>query len=67
VNLARIKRWDWGVLGAFVVTIVGVSLPWWKSKIGDLLGGLGDAVGGLGDLGGALGGHPVGQRSWLGY
>jgi hypothetical protein len=51
VNLGRMKKWDWGVIGAFVVTIVGVSIPWWKAKIaqslGDALGGLGDALGGL--------------------
>jgi len=53
INLGRMKKWDWGVLIAFVVTIVGVSIPWWKAKIGDLLGGLGDALGELGGLAGA--------------
>jgi len=45
INLARMKKWDWGVVAAFVVTIVGVSIPWWKLKTGDLLGGLGGALG----------------------
>jgi hypothetical protein len=47
----RLKTWDWGVIIAFVVTIVGVSIPWWKAKIGEALGGV------LGDLGDALGGN----------
>jgi hypothetical protein len=52
VNLGRMKKWDWGVIAAFVVTIVGVSIPWWKLKIGDLFGGLEDALGDLGGLAG---------------
>ena len=40
VNIGRMKKWDWGVLAAFVVAIVGVSIPWWKTKFDDLLGGL---------------------------
>jgi hypothetical protein len=53
VNLGRMKKWDWGVIVAFVVTIVGVSIPWWKAKFGDILGDLGDALGELGGLSGA--------------
>lgn len=30
VNLARMKTWDWGIVGAFVLIIVGVSIPWWR-------------------------------------
>lgn len=53
MNLGRMKKWDWGVIIAFVVTIVGVSIPWWKAKIGELLGGLEEALGELGGLAGA--------------
>jgi hypothetical protein len=47
VNIGRMKKWDWGVVIAFVVTIVGVSIPWWKAKIGDVLGDLYEGLGGL--------------------
>jgi hypothetical protein len=50
-DIKRFQKWDWGVVGAFILTIIGVSIPWWHLKMPDL-GGLGD----LGDLvGGALG------------
>ncbi len=48
-DMNRFKTWDWGVLGAFVLTIVGVSIPWWHLKVGDLLGG--DVGGGLASAG----------------
>jgi hypothetical protein len=38
----RFKNWDFGVFGALVLTIIGVSIPWWHLKVGDLFGGLGD-------------------------
>ncbi len=47
VNIGRMKKWDWGVVIAFVVTIVGVSIPWWKTKLGDVFGGLYEGLGGL--------------------
>jgi hypothetical protein len=49
-DMKRFQRWDWGVLGAWVLSIIGLSIPWWHFKVGDILGGLDDA------LGGALGG-----------
>jgi hypothetical protein len=52
INLARMKKWDWGVIVAFVVTIIGVSIPWWKSKAADIVG---EALQGLGDLGNVVG------------
>ena len=27
-NIGRMKKWDWAVVVAFVVTIVMVSIPW---------------------------------------
>lgn len=48
------KRWkilDFVVMGAFVLTIVGVSLTWWKAADWDQ-SGYEEAVGGLDDLGG---------------
>lgn len=45
INIGRMKKWDWGVVIAFVVTIVGVSIPWWKEKISDMLGDLGGLLG----------------------
>ena len=55
INLARLKKWDWGVVVAFVVTIVGVSIPWWKDKVTDVLGGFMDEAGELGEvIGGAV-------------
>jgi hypothetical protein len=54
-DMKRFKKWDFGVFGAFVLTIIGVSIPWWKVKMPDLgdlgLPNLGD-LGDLGDLGG---------------
>ncbi len=51
INIGRLKKWDWGVVIAFLVTIFGVSFFWWRDKIGDAvseaLGGLGEALGGL--------------------
>lgn len=46
INLGRLKKWDYGVLIAFLVTFIANFIPWWKAKIGDLFGGLGD-LGGL--------------------
>jgi hypothetical protein len=45
-DMKRFQRWDWGVVGAWVLAIIGVSIPWWHFKVGDILGGLGDALGG---------------------
>ncbi len=45
INIGRMKKWDWGVIIALAVTIVGVSIPWWKAKVGDLLEGLGGLLG----------------------
>ena len=40
INVARMKVWDWGVVAAFVVTIIGVSIPWWALKdVGGSLNG----------------------------
>ena len=47
VNIGRMKKWDWGVVIAFVVTIVGVSIPWWKLKVGDIFGDLYEGLGTL--------------------
>ena len=30
INLSRMKVWDWAVVGAFLVTIIGAAIPWWK-------------------------------------
>ena len=46
VNIGRLKKWDYGVLIAFVVTFVANFIPWWKVKLGDLFGELGE-LGGL--------------------
>jgi hypothetical protein len=44
----RYKTWDWAVLGAFVVAIIGISIPWWHAKVGDGLGGaLGGSIAGI--------------------
>lgn len=40
-DMKRFKNWDWAYLGAFVVAIVGISIPWWHFKVADVLGGLG--------------------------
>lgn len=45
-DMKRFKTWDWAYLGAFVVAIVGISIPWWHLKVGDILGGLGELLGG---------------------
>lgn len=49
VNIGRLKKWDWGVLIAFLVTIIGVSIPWWKAK------GISEAVDALEGLSGLFG------------
>ncbi len=60
VNIGRLKKWDWGVGIAFLVTIFGVSFFWWRDKVASALG---DALGGLGELGGLVGGLPGYERA----
>jgi hypothetical protein len=48
VNIGRLKKWDWGVGIAFLVTFIANFIPWWKLKMPDLPGiDLGGLVGGL--------------------
>ncbi len=48
-DMKRFQRWDWGVLGAFVLAIIGVSIPWWHLKAGGLfgIGGSADSILGI--------------------
>jgi hypothetical protein len=40
VNIGRMKIWDWAALGAFVLTIVGMIVPWWRfAGLGNFGGG----------------------------
>jgi hypothetical protein len=45
VNIGRLKKWDFGVGIAFLVTFIANFIPWWKLKMGDLFGGLEGLVG----------------------
>jgi hypothetical protein len=60
----RYRTWDWGVLGVFVLTIIGVSIPWWKYKVADIIGGLG---GDLGDIVGGAVAASVGSTNVSGW